>query len=254
MGKRQLNRFFYSGLSGLALPLPKYKFPAPYENSSRLEYYASFFNSIEINSSFYKLPRSVTIRNWVSSVPDNFRFTFKLWKQITHVKGLFFDPSDVREFLNAIASAAGKKGCLLIQFPPSAGIENSAQLVKLLSCIREFDQDHEWRVAIEFRNKTWYNDTIYKMADDFESTIVIQDIPKSATPMLDLESSFVYIRFHGPTGNYRDSYNEDILSEYAGYVSDWVQEGKDVYVYFNNTMGDAFQNLHTLKKMIALAN
>jgi len=63
------NNHFYSGISGLQLPIPKYLFPDPYKQSSRLTYYASLFNSIEINSSFYKIPLSTTIAKWAASVP-----------------------------------------------------------------------------------------------------------------------------------------------------------------------------------------
>ena len=56
----------------------------------------------------------------------------------------------------------------------------------------------------------------------------------------------MYVRFHGPTGNYRESYVDDFLYEYASYINEWIEEGKTVYVYFNNTMGDAFNNLKYL--------
>src|SRR6478735_6068117 len=93
---------FYSGISGLVLPIPKYKFPEAHQQSSRLTYYSSLLNSIEINRSFYVLPRGKTMAKWSHEVPENFTFTFKLWKQITHAKGLQFKESDVKDFLNAI--------------------------------------------------------------------------------------------------------------------------------------------------------
>lgn len=105
-------------------------------------------------------------------------------------------------------------------------------------------------MAVEFRHKTWYNDRVYELVDKYNLTIVIQDIPKSATPIIDLLSNVIYLRFHGPTGNYRGSYENEILSEYAGYISDWLAEEKKVYTYFNNTMGEAFQNLHNLNKLL----
>ena len=69
---------FYSGISGLQLPIPQHLFPPPFENASRLTYYASLFNSIENNSSFYKIPQSATVARWADSVPEHFKFTFKL--------------------------------------------------------------------------------------------------------------------------------------------------------------------------------
>lgn len=241
---------FYSGLSGLQLPVPKYKFPPPYENASRLTYYASLFNSIEFNSTFYKIPQPGTVAKWAATVPEDFRFTFKLWKGITHNKGLNFNEEDVVTFFDTINSVNEKKGCLLLQLPPGIGREYSKQLKRLLSCICEIDPAQEWKVAVEFRNRSWYHEEVYELLNFYKATMVIQDIPKSATPLLNYESDFCYLRFHGPTGNYRESYSEDFLREYATIIDEWIEEGKSVYVYFNNTMGDAFNNLQTLNGFV----
>jgi len=241
---------FYSGLSGLQLPIPKYLYPPPFENASRLTFYASLFNSIEINSSFYTIPQAAIVSKWAASVPENFKFTFKLWKEITHSNGLNFNNEDVSAFFNSINSVKEKKGCLLIQFPPGLGRECTFQLDKLLSCIKAADNAQDWKVAVEFRNKSWYHENVYDLLNFHKAAIVIQDIPKSATPFLNHKSDFMYIRFHGPTGNYRDSYSEDFLNEFATYLTEWIEEGKTVYVYFNNTMGDALKNLKTLNGLL----
>lgn len=241
---------FYSGLSGLQLHIPKYLYPPPFENTSRLTYYSSFFNSIEFNSTFYKIPQAATVTKWAASVPEKFRFTFKLWKGITHNKGLIFNKEDVSAFFKSINSVKEKKGCLLIQFPPSLGREYTVQLNKLLSCIKEINTAQDWKVAIEFRNKSWYHENVYDLLYFNKAAIVIQDIPKSATPFLNHKSDFLYIRFHGPAGNYRDSYSDDFLNEYATYHNEWIEEGKTVHVYFNNTMGDALKNLKTLNGLL----
>ncbi len=240
---------FFSGLSGLQLNIPKYLYPPPFEKASRLTYYASLFNSIEINSSFYKIPQSATLDRWFSSVPQHFKFTFKLWKEITHSKGLNFKEDDVKRFLKSLISIQDKRGCLLIQFPPSLGKEHIIQLEKLLKCIKE-NISVQWKIAVEFRNNSWYDPSTDKLLNYFKAALVLHDIPKSATPMATLDSDFMYIRFHGPTGNYRDSYAEDYLTEYATYVHDWLKEGKEVYLYLNNTMGDAFNNLRTINELI----
>lgn len=244
------NDLLYSGTSGLQLPVPKYLFPPPYENVSRLTYYATLFNSIEINSSFYKIPRAVTVTKWAASVPNHFKFTFKLWKGITHTKGLNFNEADVALFLDSIHVIKQKKGCLLIQLPPSLGIANKIQLNALLSCIKENDVNQNWSLAVEFRNNSWYHEDVYDILNFYKATLVVHDMPKSATPLLKQSLDFVYIRFHGPSGNYRESYSEDFLNEYANVVHDWTETGKTVYVYFNNTMGDAINNLKYLNALI----
>ena len=241
---------FYSGLSGLQLPLPKYAFPSPFENASRLTYYASIFNSIEFNSTFYKIPQRGTVAKWAASVPENFRFTFKLWREITHSKGFNFKSEDVAAFFNSVNVVDVKKGCLLVQFPPSIGKECRVQLENLLNCILELDPDQEWKIAVEFRNNSWYHEEVYKLLEAYRATVVIQDIPKSATPLLDQKSDFLYFRFHGSTGNYRESYSEDFLKETAVIMNEWMEEEKTVFAYFNNTMGDAFNNCKTLNTLV----
>lgn len=241
---------YYSGLSGLQLPIPKYQYPSPMENASRLTYYSTFFNSIEINSSFYKIPQPLTAAKWAGMVPGKFRFTFKLWKEITHIKELDFKEFDIITFFKSINSVLRKKGCLLIQFPPGLNGNNLAQLDKLLKCINTINEEENWKIAVEFRNKSWYHENVYDVLNFYNAAVVIHDIPKSATPLLNHITDFMYIRFHGPNGNYRDSYPEDFLNEYASYIKEWIEEGKTVYVYFNNTMGDAFNNLKTLNKIL----
>ena len=241
---------FFSGLSGLQIPIPKYLYPASFQNASRLTYYSSLFNSIEINSSFYKIPQVTTVTKWNESVSENFKFTFKLWKGITHSKELNFNKEDVAAFFKSINAVNNKKGCLLIQFPPSLTSQFRSELAKLLGYIKEIDPAEDWKLAVEFRNKSWYQEAIYDLLNFYKAAIVIQDIPKSATPFLNHTSDFIYIRFHGPTGNYRDSYSEEFLSEYATYIKEWIKNGKTVYVYFNNTMGSAFDNLKTLNSLL----
>lgn len=249
--EKEIKQSIYSGLSGLELDIPKYLFPPPYENASRLTYYASHFNSIEINSCFYKVPRMATVQKWVDSVPDNFRFTFKLWQNITHNPSLAFETGDIELFLKAIAPAKAKKGCLLIQFPPRLGREGLSCLKNLLVTIKSLDELN-WNIAVEFRNPSWYHEKTYELLNEQQAALVIQDIPRSATPLTDQPEDFVYIRFHGPKGDYRHGYEDFFLSEYATYIKDWAEEGKTVYVYFNNTAGDAFKNLKTMNRMLSI--
>jgi len=250
MKNKNLLASYYSGLSGLQLDIPKNLYPHPYENATRLTYYSSLFNSIEFNSSFYKIPQAITVSKWASSVNENFKFTFKFWKQVTHVKGLNFEESDVELFMNTVHHAGAKKGCLLLQFPPGLGNENSDQLTMLLGCIRKADSEYLWNIAVEFRNKSWYSEDTYGLLESYRTSIVIHDFPSAATPVINSNGEIVYIRFHGPTGNYRDSYSENFLSEYAGYIQKWLTDDKTVYVYFNNTMGGAFNNLKTLNNIM----
>lgn len=120
---------FYSGLSGLALPIPKYLFPEPHRNSSRLTYYASLFNSVEINSTFYKLPMQKTVSKWAGEVPENFRFTFKLWKEITHVPGINFKGPMCRRSSTQLQVLRIRKAACSFSFLPVPAASTSASWI-----------------------------------------------------------------------------------------------------------------------------
>lgn len=249
--KHQRKGIYRSGTSGLVLPVPnKQAFPPEFKDKSRLTYYASLFNSIEINSSFYKAPQASTVRKWAESVPDNFVFTFKLWRGITHVKGLAYQPEDVLRFMEVIRQAGDKKGCLLIQFPPSFTVELFAQAAQLLNILQGMEPAHGWKVALEFRHPSWYIGEVYELADEYACSIVLHDIPKSRSEQLNKAARFVYLRFHGPTGDYRGSYTAGHLQQQAEAIASWMNEGKDVFVYFNNTAGDAINNLVMLNSLV----
>jgi uncharacterized protein YecE (DUF72 family) len=241
---------FYTGTSGLLVPIPKRDFPPEHQDKSRLAFYATLFNSLEINSSFYKLPRPVTVAKWTAEVNENFSFTYKLWKQITHNKELYFNPEDVKAFMDAIDSVGNHKGSLLIQLPPSNTVANAMQLNNLLTVIGEINNG--WKPAIEFRHPSWYRDDVYELLEHHNTSLVIHDMPASATPLQALtDNDVVYLRFHGPGGRYRGSYEDDVLYEYGLYIKEWLEDGKTVYTYFNNTAGDALNNLMTLTNYVS---
>lgn len=241
---------YFCGTSGLVLPYKNKSFyPPEFRESSRLKYYGSLFSSIEINSSFYKIPQASTVQKWAAEVPGGFQFTYKLWRDITHVAGLQFDPALVARFMQTI-DACPKKGCLLVQFPPSLRYNRISKLRELLECLLRNDPERGWKLAFEFRHPDWYRAETYELLDQHGAGMVIHDKKGSQSPMEDPEAGFVYLRFHGPEGNYRGSYEEAFLMEYAGYVRDWIQQGRTPYIYFNNTMGDAVRNLRQLREYI----
>lgn len=242
---------FYGGTSGLLIPMPRRDFPPEYKENSRLAFYSTLFNSLEINSSFYKLPQPKTVAKWAADVSGDFTFTYKLWREITHNKGLVFNDDDIARFMDVVNYVGYKKGCILVQFPPGTTIARG-QLTHLLALLHGKNADNAWYVAVEFRHRSWYTDEVYDLLRRFNTGLVLQDMPKSATPQILTSNDFVYVRFHGPSGNYRGSYSDELLYEYAYYIRDWQNEGRDVYVYFNNTAGDALNNLLTLKQYLYL--
>lgn len=242
---------YYTGTSGLLLPVPnKEYYPVAFKDKSRLHYYGSLFNSIEINSSFYKMPMASTVAKWAADVPDHFKFTFKLLRDVTHAKGLIFDASLVTEFLRRISEVGQKKGTLLVQFPGGITTAHTRQVEQLLCTIKTEMTKSPWEVAVEFRQQHWYNDDTYELLDKYEAGLVLHDKLSEGGMFIESSKNFIYLRFHGPGGNYKGSYSEDLLHEYASYIREWLIQGKEVYSYFNNTMGSAIDNLRTLRMMI----
>ncbi|HZH64330.1 MAG TPA: DUF72 domain-containing protein [Flavisolibacter sp.] len=242
------NPSFYSGTSGMVLPVKQSQYPPEFKGASRLTYYASLHSSVEINSSFYQVPKAATVEKWRESVPSHFRFTFKVAKAVTHAKGLQFSVEELERFVETLAHIGEKKGCLLVQLPPSAKKERQEELEGLLECLGSEAQG--WKVAVEFRDLSWYNTAVYRLLQSYGAGMVEHDLPKSATPQVTVAEDFAYLRFHGPDGTYRGSYDDPFLSGYAKRIAAWVKDGREVYVYFNNTMGDALGNLGTLNTMV----
>lgn len=165
---------YYSGASGLLLPVrSKLFYPEEFRDKSRLCFYGSMMNSIEVNSSFYKIPKPATVSRSASDVPENFRFTFKLSKEITHNKGLAFDPDAVRRFMEVIGQVGDKKGAVLVQFPGSVRITQLRQLALLMNVLREADQENNWNIALEFRHVSLYQDEIYRLLEQHGMGMVI---------------------------------------------------------------------------------
>ena len=247
---KQDKSFFYCGTSNVELPVAnKSHFPVEFQDKSRLHYYATLFNTVEINRSFYKIPMKRTVEKWAADVPPDFKFSFKLWKGITHAPQLRYDLADLHKYIDAISGAGTKIGCLLLQFP--AGIKSSCfqKLKTLLHQIKVLTKSLECRVAVEFRDVSWYNGTVYELINSFGATVVIHDMPKSVTPPLPVLADLVYIRFHGEKGDYKGSYADDVLAEQCKIIKAYIKRGTTVFAYFNNTIGSAVDNALMLKKM-----
>jgi uncharacterized protein YecE (DUF72 family) len=239
----------YIGTSGIVVPVPQTQYPEAFREKSRLCYYSSLLNSLEINSSFYKNPKSTTIAKWNLETGKDFRFTFKISKAISHAKDLAFDAAAVDEFMALMNGISNKKGCLLLQLPPKTSIDSFIQLQKLLLQIHSNDTAKEWRIAVEFRHSSWYIAEVEELFAEYNACRVIHDIPKSATP-IKVTGDLFYLRFHGEEGRYRGSYDEVVLKRYASIIKEWLTAGKTGYCYFNNTMGDAFANARTLISLV----
>lgn len=239
------------GTSNIVLPGNKQTFPAEFRQLPRLTYYASLFNTLEVNSSFYKVPLAKTFAKWSSEVPDDFRFSVKLWQGITHVKDLAFHKEDVMAFMKAAAETGNKKGCLLIQFPASITIHHLTQVHGLLQLIRDTDGDNSWSRAVEFRHMSWYNNKVYEVLDKQHCANVLHDMSQAPSTALNEHATTAYLRFHGTATNYSGTYTPEQLQQTALQMINWQKQGKQVYAYFNNTLGSAFEDARQLVQIIS---
>lgn len=238
------------GTSNIVLPGNKLSFPEEFHNKSRLHYYSTLFNSVELNTTFYKVPMAVTFEKWSLDVLPGFRFSVKLWKGITHAKELQFNPADIDLFLEKAASLGHKRGSLLLQFPGKITLEYFNKVEEILKTIANSGYTKEWKTAVEFRNISWHTGETFELLDTYKASIVLHDHPKAKNEQLNKKAVIVYIRFHGPTGDYKGSYSRSFLIQQSEKITTWLETGKDVYVYFNNTAGDAFENARTLKTFV----
>jgi len=244
------------GTSGIVLPVNKAAFPEEFKTGTRLHYYGSLFNTLEVNSSFYNIPKVSTFEKWSNEVPDGFVFTVKLWRGITHAKKLEYSPSDIDNFMHAANGLDAKKGCLLIQFPASIRVEYLASVEKILARIVEQNRDKPWQLAVELRHSSWYQEFVYAALAKYNASLVLHDMPNSKTPLDYLLSEHanlncLYLRFHGPSGQYNGSYSNQVIDTYADRIKAWQSDGKEVYVYFNNTIGSALQNAQRLQEQLS---
>ncbi|MDB5192665.1 MAG: hypothetical protein JWQ96_2228 [Segetibacter sp.] len=241
---------FRIGTSNIVVPGSKETFPPEFQQKSRLNYYASLFNTLEVNSTFKKIPMLSTFAKWSAEVPEDFLFTLKLWKEVTHIKQLNIKLANVDLFFNAAQHIGNKKGCLLVQFPASITADYSDKVEQILERLHQLNKESKWRLAVEFRSTTWYNKQFFELLNNFNASMVLQDMPKSKNLDLDQGADFIYYRFHGPKGDYRGSYSNEIFEEQAERMRGFLSDGKDVYAYFNNTMGSAYDNAMSLKAAV----
>jgi uncharacterized protein YecE (DUF72 family) len=184
---------FYIGCSGWSYSVWKGPFyPSNIDSSKWLKYYSNVFDYVEIDSSFYRIPNVFAVKNWFKKTPDNFRFTAKFPKVITHDKHLVDVEKEVEVFLRAIEPLHEKTLALLIQLPPSMeimqGLEGLRQLIPFL--------DNRFRYAVEVRHQSWFQDLAYNFFSNNNICMVWSQLAGIRTPPI-VTSDFLYIRFIG---------------------------------------------------------
>jgi uncharacterized protein YecE (DUF72 family) len=163
-------------------------------SSDWLRYYASVFDYVEIDSSFYRMPNLFTVKNWFKKTPEHFRFTAKFPKVITHDKRLKNVSKELEYFHKAMLPLKDKTLALLIQLPPSLkiseGIENIRQHL-----VPQLDSNN-FRYAVEVRDRSWFQDLAYNFFADNNICMVWSQLAELRTPPI-ATTDFLYLRFIG---------------------------------------------------------
>jgi len=226
-------------------------YPAELPQRKWLEYYAEKFDTVELNITFYRLPRESVFAGWHERTPPGFKFVLKGSKLITHWKRLAGVEDAVSELVGRGRLLKDKLGLILWQLPPGDQME----FERLESFVRLLKKTAPGlRQAFEFRNPSWFMPEVYDLLREADMTFCYADWPQGLSELPD-DFPYLYIRRHGPAGQaYRGSYSEKHLAELAQSLKNWRGQAKDVYVYFNNDLGGhAPRNALRLKELLGRA-
>lgn len=214
------------GTSGWSYPGWRQRFyPPEIKPDSWLEFYASHFNTVEINMTFYRSPRTETLHNWATRTPENFVFTMKASRQITHLKKLRKVEHDLEHLAYLARQLEPKMGCLLYQLPPSL-TRDKELLTSFLKVLPP-----GFKQVIEFRHPSWYHPEIYELMSKFGTIFCVVSSAR-VPPEVVVTSGTAYFRFHGLTGGYRYCYSDDELKKWAEVIHHAAVE--ESFIYFNN--------------------
>jgi uncharacterized protein YecE (DUF72 family) len=210
-----------------------------------LDHYATLFDTVEINTTFYRLPSVTAVDGWVAHTPPAFVFAVKASRFLTHMKRLTDMDHGVRRFYERIAPLveSPKLGPVLWQLPPNFH-RNDERLAAALVALPP------GRHAFEFRHASWFDDEVYALLRANGVALVIADRPEVRRfQARERTADFVFLRFHHGGGD--GSYSHRQLAVWARRIDDWRSEG-DVFAYFNNDWaGYAVENGLWLKNRLS---
>jgi uncharacterized protein YecE (DUF72 family) len=220
-------------------------YPAGTKPAGFLAHYLQHFRSVEINNSFYRLPTADTLSDWRESTPHDFLFAVKASRFITHMKKLKDPLQSFSLLMERIGVLGEKLGPVLFQLPPAWRFDES-RFNNFLNALPP-----TYRYTFEFRDPSWYNDKAYELLQKHHCAFCIYEIEYHLSPLL-VTADFVYVRLHGPEHKYDGSYSDEVLAQWASRCRLWLEQGKEVFVYFDNDMhGYAPINAATLQHMMA---
>jgi uncharacterized protein YecE (DUF72 family) len=221
-------------------------YPVGLPVKAQLQYYASQFETAELNGVFYRTPTVKAVNSWKEQTGKNFAFTWKASKFITHWKRLSANSVNSLALMEDRLSLLGNKiGSVLFQLPPNfqADADRLSAFLRMLSPKR--------RYSFEFRHVSWYSPRILRLLSENNISLCISDHHDAPAPWR-RTADFVYVRGHGPGGRYKGHYSKDALAAWAKRIKSWKAQGCDVFVFFDNDQKSAAPiDALKLKQMLA---
>jgi uncharacterized protein YecE (DUF72 family) len=221
-------------------------YPKGLSASRWLEHYATLFDTVEVNTTFYRLPKRDVVAHWVEQTPAGFVFTVKASRYLTHIRRLDDLGRGVDRFYERIAPLAdsSKLGPVLWQLPANF----HRDLGRLASAL---DRLPPGRHCFEFRHESWFVPEVYALLRSKRAALVIGDHPKRPFQPHELTADWTFIRFHYGARGRNGNYSERELEEWAQRIEKWRRRA-EVYAYFNNDWdGFAVRNGLWLKRRLS---
>ena len=217
-------------------------YPPGLPKNKWFEHYAQHFDTVEINNTFYHLPKETSLQRWHKQAPKNFLYSVKANRYITHIKRLKDVSEEVKRFFDRVGLLKNRLGPVLYQLPPS--------LHKDLDLLETFIKLLPKKVpaVFEFRHNSWFSEDTFELLNKFGAGFCVHDLVGKETPRV-VTADIIYVRFHGPTGKYEGDYSKSMLQTWAKWLKDHTKEARGIYAYFNNDIaGHAVTNAKTLKQ------
>jgi uncharacterized protein YecE (DUF72 family) len=211
----------FAGASGYSFKEWKGTFyPEDMKPDAMLAYYAGRLPTVEINNTFYRMPRTNVLENWAATVPEGFRFAIKASRRITHMSRLRAESSaESLKYLYQNLEALGeKRGPVLFQLPPFF----KKDLPRLTEFLAMLPEGH--RAAFEFRNDSWFEDDVYAALKGAQASLVLSEREDNAPPPLVETASWGYVRLR------LEDYSDDALRTWAERLG--ATGWREIYAYF----------------------
>ena len=209
-----------------------------------LENYCRFFNTVELNASFYRFFPEKTWIGWYSRTPQGFIWSVKAHRIFTHIKRLQVEKEELERFFDRVAILKEKLGVVLFQLPPSLCFDPV-----IFGCFLDLLPSNV-RIAWEVRHESWFVKDVFQELEKRNIAWVISHTAGKYPMKKAFTADFIYLRLHGAKGLYRGSYGKDGLRKWLELIKD--AGNREAYIYFDNTYdGSAAKDALMLKEMLA---